>query len=138
MNRPYKKRDPTHGWGKPKKKEIEIDDGEPYQERRERQELHCHECGRYVQFTVDLGVSGNRVIICPQCGHEHCRVVRNGFITDQRWDTRNRDNGMWISSGNTTTVTSFSNYATASASTASGWLADSWAQTGYSTATTTQ
>ncbi len=55
----------------------------------ERQELYCHDCNRWVQFSIDLSVDGNYVIECPECGHEHCRVVRNRRITDVRWDRRN-------------------------------------------------
>ncbi len=54
-----------------------------------RQELYCHECGNYVQFELDLSLNGNHVIVCPVCGHEHCRVIENGRITDVRWDSRN-------------------------------------------------
>jgi len=57
--------------------------------RRRRQELHCHACNRYVQFTMDLAKDGNHVLECPNCGHEHCRVVKDGVITDIRWDQRN-------------------------------------------------
>ena len=56
---------------------------------KQRQELHCHACNQYVQFDIDMEMSGNHVIICPNCGHEHCRVVRNGIITEARWDRRN-------------------------------------------------
>jgi len=56
---------------------------------RRRQELHCHACDRFVQFVVDLDLNGNHVLNCPNCGHEHCRVVRDGVITDIRWDSRN-------------------------------------------------
>ena len=56
----------------------------------EVQELHCHACGRYVQFRLDLSINGNHVLNCPNCGHEHCRVVRDGKITDIRWDSRNQ------------------------------------------------
>lgn len=55
----------------------------------ERQELYCHNCEGYVQFSVDLSLNGNHVLECPNCRHEHCRVVRNGRITDIRWDQRN-------------------------------------------------
>ena len=55
----------------------------------ERQELFCHECRCYVQFSIDLSLNGNHVLNCPNCGHQHCRVVRNGRITDIRWDNRN-------------------------------------------------
>jgi DNA-binding sugar fermentation-stimulating protein len=58
-------------------------------ERIERQELHCHECQRYVQFALDVSLNGNHVLHCPNCGHEHCRVVRDGKITDIRWAQRN-------------------------------------------------
>jgi hypothetical protein len=55
----------------------------------ERQELHCHNCGNYVQFDMDMSMNGNHVLKCPVCGHEHCRVVKDGVITDDRWDSRN-------------------------------------------------
>ena len=57
-----------------------------------RQELHCHNCNCYVQFDVDLNFNGNHVLICPKCEHEHCRVVENGVITNDRWDRRNETN----------------------------------------------
>ena len=55
----------------------------------EAQELHCHNCDRYVQFNLDLSLNGNHVLRCPNCGHEHCRVVMDGKITGERWDQRN-------------------------------------------------
>lgn len=69
-----------------------------------RQELHCHGCDRYVQFDMDLSLNGNHVFNCPNCGHEHCRVVENGKITGDRWDVRH--GGMatiWISTTTATT-----------------------------------
>lgn len=56
----------------------------------ERQEIYCHECCKYVQFNIDTSLDGNHVLKCPNCGHEHCRVVNKGKITDIRWDSRNR------------------------------------------------
>jgi DNA-directed RNA polymerase subunit RPC12/RpoP len=55
----------------------------------EKQELYCHNCGKYVQFDIDMELNGNHVLKCPNCGHEHCRVVKDGVITDDRWDSRN-------------------------------------------------
>ena len=55
----------------------------------ERQEIHCHNCNKYVQFNLDLAMNGNHVLKCPNCGHEHCRVVNDGKISDTRWDQRN-------------------------------------------------
>lgn len=41
---------------------------------------------------MDLSLNGNHVLKCPNCGHEHCRVVKDGVITDIRWDQRNSFN----------------------------------------------
>lgn len=82
----------------------------------ERQELWCHECGKYVQFDIDLSLDGNHVLNCPNCGHEHCRVVKDGIITDERWDSRNlvqqNIGGNTITITNTTFTSSstFGNY----------------------------
>lgn len=51
----------------------------------ERQELHCHNCNKYVQFSIDTEKDGQHILKCPNCGHEHYRVVRNGKITGERW-----------------------------------------------------
>jgi len=55
----------------------------------EGQELHCHNCDRYVQFVLDLSRDGNYTLNCPKCGHPHYRRVRDGKITDSRWATAN-------------------------------------------------
>ena len=52
---------------------------------KERQELHCHSCQRYVQFDLDLSADGDYRLDCPSCGHDHYRTVVNGKITDRRW-----------------------------------------------------
>lgn len=81
-----------------------------------RQELHCHNCNNYVQFEVDIELNGNHVLKCPSCDHEHCRVVRDGEITDDRWDSRNQTfnvsgtmsytaNSTWTAYNNSTNVT---------------------------------
>ena len=57
----------------------------------EMQEIHCHNCDRYVQFPIDLALNGRHVLNCPNCGHEHCRIVYNGKISEERWDRRNGD-----------------------------------------------
>jgi hypothetical protein len=74
-----------------------------------RQEIYCHNCDNYVQFDIDMGLNGNHVLECPKCGHEHCRVVVDGEITGDRWDSRN---------GNTYTVST----ATMSYSSNSTWV----------------
>ena len=84
---------------------------------KERQELWCHECDKYVQFDIDVGLNGNHVIVCPDCGHEHCRVVKDGKVTDIRWDSRNRADSVtnYMTTGLTTS--SASTYATYTANT---------------------
>ena len=85
---------------------------------KERQELWCHDCQKYVQFDIDVALNGNHVIICPNCGHEHCRVVENGKVTDIRWDSRNA--GGWTGSTHMTTgmtATNASTYAVYTANT---------------------
>lgn len=82
----------------------------------ERQELWCHECQQYVQFDIDTSLNGNHVITCPKCGHEHCRVVENGVITEVRWDSRNANSG----SMNTYTATAIGTSSTSTYNTYTG------------------
>jgi len=109
---------------------------------KERQELWCHECQRYVQFDIDISLNGNHVIKCPNCGHEHCRVVNNGRITEARWDRRNPNAGSYnpmqtyMTTGMTTS--SASTYATytanglTSAATSNQFTYMAWMNTGTS------
>ena len=88
----------------------------------ERQELHCHNCDRYVQFNLDMELDGNHVLTCPNCGHEHCRVIENGRITGDRWDQRN-GNVYYVSASSTT----YSYYSVQDTSTAAcSYLVHSW------------
>jgi len=85
-------------------------------EQKERQELHCHSCDSYVQFDIDLSLDGNHVLNCPICGHEHCRVVKRGKITDDRWDQRNGYiNTYYVSNVSTTVNSTYTSYSTVGA-----------------------
>lgn len=53
-----------------------------------RTDMHCHECSRGFIALLDYRIAGNHIIECPWCGHEHCRVITGGRITDERWDSR--------------------------------------------------
>lgn len=55
----------------------------------QRTEIHCHHCSKVFVAELDYDVDGNHVIECPHCGHEHCRTIKQGKITDARWDGRN-------------------------------------------------
>ena len=90
--------------------------------RIERQELYCHGCGKYVQFSVDLDMDGNHVFKCPNCEHEHCRVVKDGKITGVRWDRRNVPTIQVVTY--TITVTNTSTWDTSG--TGNMWLKQSW------------
>ena len=100
---------------------------------RERQEIHCHACGRYVQFDIDIDLDGNHMLECPNCGHEHCRVVKNGVITGERWDSRTGVTIMATSVTSSTLsyeLTFFTATTTSSAFTAGSWLQTTSGTTG--------
>lgn len=105
----------------------------------ERQEIHCHNCDKYVQFNLDTDMDGNHVLKCPNCGHEHCRVVHKGKISDTRWAQRNGSfvgtppNGMPVYqvAGNIqyTVVSTYTTYTTVTItanSTGSSFLYGAW------------
>ncbi len=90
-----------------------------------RQELYCHDCGRYVQFRLDLSLNGNHVLNCPNFGHEHCRVVRDGQITDVRWDTRNGMTWTAVVTSSATVSVSASMSSTSNYFLTASWLSTS-------------
>ena len=96
----------------------------------EKQELHCHNCNKYVQFEIDLSLNGNHVLNCPSCGHEHCRVVKDGIITGDRWDQRNGDAfyASYITCTSSSTYTTYMSVSTEATTSTSGstFLYDSW------------
>ena len=73
-----------------------------------REELFCTHCSRYVQFEIDRSLEGRHEFTCPQCGHIHYRVVRNGKITEERWGTDMR--GMMTFGATVIGTTSYSVY----------------------------
>ena len=102
----------------------------------ERQELYCHDCEKYVQFDMDLELDGNYVLKCPNCGHEHCRIVEDGEITGIRWDSRNGIQTIYISNINTTSSTNSAWNTLLSGtgtSTGSVFLYNAWLNTGTGT-----
>ena len=67
--------------------------------------LFCHACDKNISFTLNGSLNGNHIIRCPNCGHEHCRVIKDGKVTGDRWDQRN---------GNLQTYYSTNTYLTSS------------------------
>jgi hypothetical protein len=95
----------------------------------ERQELYCHNCGNYVQFDIDMELDGNHVLKCPVCGHEHCRVVKNGKITEDRWDSRNQSYIINSSTLSYSTNSTYTMYSSTNSTSASSYLYMSWMNT---------
>lgn len=66
--------------------------------------MHCHECGNNFVAELDFDINGDHVIECPHCMHEHCRTIKDGLITEARWDSKNssghqvRARSVWKSS----------------------------------------
>ena len=50
--------------------------------------MNCTECGKNFIAQLDMAVDGNHIVECPYCGHEHCRVIRAGVVSGDRWDSR--------------------------------------------------
>lgn len=96
----------------------------------ERQELYCTECERYVQFSLDIALNGNHVLDCPNCGHTHYRVVRDGKITDIRF---NPMSGATIyvnmTSATTSAVSTWTTASTSSSTTGGVFLYGAWMNT---------
>lgn len=59
-------------------------------EGQQRTDLHCTQCSKGFVAVLDYDVDGNHVIECPWCGHEHCRVIERGRVTDERYDSRSQ------------------------------------------------
>jgi DNA-directed RNA polymerase subunit RPC12/RpoP len=50
--------------------------------------MDCHECHKQFVALLDYSLTGNHIVQCAHCGHEHCRVITAGKITGERWDSR--------------------------------------------------
>jgi DNA-directed RNA polymerase subunit RPC12/RpoP len=53
--------------------------------------MSCTNCGGGFIAELDFAIDGKHVVECPRCGHEHCRVIKDGEITEARWEHRNGD-----------------------------------------------
>ena len=55
---------------------------------RVRTDMSCHQCSGTFIAELDFSVNGNHIVECPRCGHEHCRVIKDGSITGERFDSK--------------------------------------------------
>lgn len=53
-----------------------------------RTDMNCTNCSKNFIAQLDMSLDGNHVVECPYCGHEHCRVVKAGKVTGDRWESR--------------------------------------------------
>ena len=70
----------------------------------QRTEMYCHRCSKNFVAELDFDINGDHVVECPNCGHEHCRTIKDGLITDHRWDGRNDNNTIRVKSAWKSTV----------------------------------
>ncbi len=89
----------------------------------ERQELYCHECMKNVQFDLDVEFDGNHEIKCPNCGHIHYRVVRDGQVTDERYNSSYGVVTVTATSTSSSTMSPYYTYATTSTTLTSSGVA---------------
>lgn len=52
-------------------------------------EFYCGMCQHYTYVNLML-LEGEHVMSCPNCGHEHYRHVKEGQITETRWNGKNQ------------------------------------------------
>lgn len=50
--------------------------------------LDCTNCSKQFVAKLNYDLTGNHVILCPYCGHQHCRVIDKGMVTGDRWSSR--------------------------------------------------
>ena len=80
-------------------------------------EIFCHECRGYIRIALDHDIDGNHIIKCPECGHEHCRVIKAGEITGDRWQSRNQTTTYTTSSTSSYCLSAFVSSSTISTTT---------------------
>lgn len=62
---------------------------DPYKwEGEQRTDMHCTECSKGFVALLNYDIDGNHIVECPWCGHEHCRVIKDGRVTEERWSSR--------------------------------------------------
>lgn len=65
-----------------------VIEGERYTEPV-RTDVYCHSCNKNFVAKLDYRIDGNHRIVCPYCGHEHWRQIKDGVVTSDRWGSSN-------------------------------------------------
>ena len=104
----------------------------------EKQELHCHHCSKYVQFELDLSLEGQHILNCPNCDHQHFRIIKDGKITGERWGQDPSQNiPTFYASSSTITFTSTSNFTTSTGGTTSSAITNDYMNRAWNNTTAT-
>lgn len=70
----------------------DLTDGFHYAEGVRRTNVDCTDCGKVFVAKINFDLNGNHKILCPFCGHEHWRVIKDGVVTGDRWGSQNGPN----------------------------------------------
>jgi DNA-directed RNA polymerase subunit RPC12/RpoP len=89
---------------------------------QQRTEMHCHACNKNFIAELDFDINGDHVVECAHCGHEHCRTIKDGKITEARWDGRNNANAIRVSKNSVWK----SNVIAAQTSTVASFIRERW------------
>ncbi len=53
---------------------------------RVAQEFYCAKsgggCGGFISFPLNIAINGCVEVVCPKCGHQHQRTIKDGVLTD--------------------------------------------------------
>lgn len=71
--------------------------GQSQLESLRRTEINCHACNKTFVAELDTAVNGNYCIECAYCGHEHYRTIKDGTVTESRYDTSPDNNAIRVS-----------------------------------------
>lgn len=52
-----------------------------------RTDMYCHHCDKNFIAKLDHSLDGNHQICCPHCNHTHFRLIKDGVVTGDRWDS---------------------------------------------------
>lgn len=69
-----------------------LTDGLQYHEGVVRTEETCTSCAKLFVAKINYDLNGQHKILCPYCGHEHWRVIKNGVMTGDRWGSQDGPN----------------------------------------------
>lgn len=45
-------------------------------------EMFCNDCNGWILLNLNEGISGDFMIVCPNCGHEHPRTIKEGVMKE--------------------------------------------------------